>query len=107
MSKKKATKSDSPEDRVRYVVSEANQKELLELSVSQLSQIKEFMASREDLANLETRITNKISSELKPFQDMVGEFKIFKKVFYTGLGLGLAILLKMAFAPTLFTYSPN
>ncbi len=49
-------------------------------------------------------IINKVHEELKPFQELRGEFKALKRVFYIGLGVGLMLLCKMAFAPTLFTH---
>ena len=73
---------------------------LVELSISQLSEMKEFMATKEDLAKQETRIAEKISSELKPFREMLGQFKLVR----WAVGVGILLLVKIAFAPNLFTY---
>lgn len=92
-----------------------------------LEGISKNMVSREDLAKLEIRITEKISSELRPLyetvgafkvvsenlttttatlQDVAGEqkamhgaFKIVRRVFYIGLSVGLMLLAKIAFLP--------
>lgn len=92
-----------------------------------LEGISKNMVSQEDLAKMETKITEKISSELKPLHEMVGAFKVVsenltittanlkdvaedqkemrgalkvaKRVFYIGLSVGLMLLAKIAFLP--------
>ena len=96
--------SAPPYDAKKPAPPEIDNRELLELSLSQLTEIKEFMASREALANLETRMTDKIHQELKPLRELRGEFRTFSRVFYGAVaaaavvgGAVVAALFKIAF----------
>lgn len=94
-----------PYDIEKPVSPDIDNRELLELSVKQLAEMGEFMASKADIAALETNVMEKIHAELKPFHELRGEFKTLKRFFYIGLSAVLLLLCKMAFAPTLFTYT--
>ena len=88
----------------------------LALAIRQFSEIQKFMATKEDLANLETRITDKIHQELKPLGKMEtritdkihqeltplkklqGEFRMFIKVFYGAVAAAvIGALFKIVF----------
>lgn len=114
----KERKKHAPQD----VFPDLNQKELLELILKE-------MATKSDLAEMETRITEKMADEFKPFHQMKGEFKGFVETtkslnetvsnlknsvasmegeFKTArwiLGILVILLLKIAFAPKLWTYT--
>ena len=68
---------------------------------------KEQLVYREHLSELKselnTEITNTLSCRLSPFQQMLGQFKLIR----WAVGLAIVLLLKSAFAPNAWTYTPE
>lgn len=72
----------------------------LALVIGQFSKIQEFMATKEDLAKMETIMTDKIHQELKPLGKLQGELSTFIRIFYVVAAAALAALFKLVFFPS-------
>ena len=79
----------------RRAIERASEAETRNLTIGQLNELKQTLASKEDLSALETRINEK----LVPFYELRGEFKWVKRLLIAIF----VILLKIAFVPNLWT----